>query len=300
MKKAYEGAHMKYVEKINKGTVICFLWVVFAMFCLVVSFEKEAFSQTGTNQLKNKVEEPKKEQPALDIKIKGPRFAYPGKSITYTIAMSNITKEILKDVILRSEIPSGFQWLAEKGIFSTGKPGPVNLKWNAGDLEPGQTKTYSFQSLAAESKGTFIIAAEGSASSTRDFPVKASIMTEVFGIPAMHISTYDTEDPVQVGKQTTYVVETRNEGTSPCTNIKIESKIPEQMEFVSAAADVSFKNKGNTFTFDAAPILQPGEKLVYKVVCRVIKSGSARHAAMLTYDEFDKPIMDEESTSCYE
>ena len=51
---------MKYVEKINKRTVICFLWVVFAMFCLVVSFEKEAFSQAGTNQPEKKVEEPKK------------------------------------------------------------------------------------------------------------------------------------------------------------------------------------------------------------------------------------------------
>lgn len=288
---------MKYVEKINKRTVICFLWVVFAIFCLVVSFEKEAFSQAGTNQPKKKVEEPKKEQPALGID--GPQLVYQGKSITYTIAMINITKEILKDVILRAEIPSGFQWLAEKGIFSTGKPGPVNLKWNVGDLEPGQTKTYSFESLA-KSEGTFIITAEGSTSSTRDFPVKASITTNVRVLPVMHISTYDTEDPVQVGKQTTYVVEIRNEGTAPCTNIKIESKIPEQMEFVSAAANVSFKNKGNTVTFDAVPILQPGERLVYKVVCKVIKAGSARHAAILTYDEFDKPIIDEEGTSCYE
>ncbi|MBI5043278.1 MAG: DUF11 domain-containing protein [Nitrospirae bacterium] len=247
---------MKYVEKINKR--ICFLWVAFAMFCLVVSFEKEVFSQAGTNQPEKKVEEPKKEQPALGID--GPRFVYQGKSITYTIAMINITKEILKDVILRAEIPLGFQWLSATGIFIAGKPGPVNLTWRVLDLEPGQTRTYSFE-LLAKSTGTFIITAEGSTSSTRDFPVKASITTKVRAVPAVHISTYDTEDPVQVGKQTTYVVEIRNEGTAPCTNIKIESKIPEQMEFVSAAANVSFKNKGNTVTFDAVPILQPGEKL---------------------------------------
>ena len=54
------------------------------------------------------------------------------------------------------------------------------------------------------------------------------------------------------------------------------------------------------YALDAVPILQPGEKPVYKVVCKVIKAGSARHAAILTYDEFDKPMIDEEGTSCYE
>jgi uncharacterized repeat protein (TIGR01451 family) len=286
---------MKYVEKINK--MICFLWVVFAMFCLVVSSEKEAFSQSATKQ--PQVEDQQKELPALGID--GPTLAYPRRSITYTVTAINTTKEVLKDLILRAQIPQGLQWSTPFPLSEGGRKinGPVGIKWRFDNLEPGQTRTASFEVLA-ESAGVFIITAELSTSSTQEPLNQASITTKVLGLPAMHISTYDTEDPVQVGKQTTYVVEIRNEGTAPCTNIKIESKIPEQMEFVSATANVSFKNKGNNVTFDAVPILQPGEKLVYKVVCKVIKAGSARHAAILTYDEFDKPIIDEEGTSCYE
>ena len=166
---------------------------MFAIFCLVVSFEKEAFSRAGTNQPKKKVEEPKKEHPALGID--GPQLVYQGKSITYTIAMINITNEILKDVILRAEIPSGFSMALLKKAYlvlaNLVRLISSGMLETSNQVKQKHIRLNHWQNL----KALFIITAEGSTSSTRDFPVKASITTNIIVLPVMHISTYDTEDP---------------------------------------------------------------------------------------------------------
>jgi hypothetical protein len=72
-------------------------------------------------------------------------------------------------------------------------------------------------------------------------PIEAFLEIEIIGIEAMHISIYDTEDPVQVGKTTMYVIEVRNVGTANC-RLNCTSRIPEEMEYVKAEVPgVSFK-----------------------------------------------------------
>ncbi|MDD5644790.1 MAG: hypothetical protein PHO00_05020 [bacterium] len=115
----------------------------------------------------------------------------------------------------------------------------------------------------------------------------------------MQISTYDTEDPVEVGGNATYVVEIRNEGTSPCTNVKLESKVPDKMEFVSAEAPVNFTCESGSVDFEPYPFLPSGDKITYAITCKVLKEGSTKHTAVLTYDQSEQPIIDEEGTSCY-
>ncbi len=120
----------------------------------------------------------------------------------------------------------------------------------------------------------------------------------------MHLQSYDTEDPVEVGKQTIYFVETRNEGTSAVTNVQLTNNIPEEMEFVSAAGPTEYEVNGRVVTFKPYASLPPGEKLVYKIVCKAVSlgdaKGSAKNRAILKHDEFEHEIIDEEGTSVYE
>ena len=116
-----------------------------------------------------------------------------------------------------------------------------------------------------------------------------------------YISTYDTDDPIEVGQQTTYVVTARNEGTSVVTNVTLQNIIPQEMAFVKAEGplDYVFDSSKREVNFESFPILQPGEKLTYKIVCKAVKEGSAKNTAKIRYAEFDKPIIDEEGTSVY-
>ena len=102
-----------------------------------------------------------------------------------------------------------------------------------------------------------------------------------------------------MGKQTIYVVDVRNEGTSPCTNVLMESAIPENMEFVSATGPTPHKFEAGKVRFGPVPILQPGDKVTYKIVCRATKGGCAVHSATVKFDQFTQAIRVEEGTSIY-
>lgn len=123
----------------------------------------------------------------------------------------------------------------------------------------------------------------------------------IMGPSGPHLSTYDTDDPIEVGKTTMYVITTRNEGVSAITNVTLKDTIPQEMEFIKAEGptDCVFDKTTHELHFQSVAILQPGDKLTYKIVCKAIKEDLVKNIARLKYDEFDKPIIDEEGTAVY-
>lgn len=117
--------------------------------------------------------------------------------------------------------------------------------------------------------------------------------------PAMHFNSYDTEDPIFLGKETVYVIAARNEGTSPCTNIKLENYISKKMKFVSASGPSKYTYKSGKLTFAPVPTLLPGKVLRYKVKVSALKAGFSKNIAIFQYDQFSKKLFVEESTTIY-
>lgn len=100
---------------------------------------------------------------------------------------------------------------------------------------------------------------------------------------APHISTYDTEDPVEVGRTTVYVVEIRNEATNDMLLARLEDIIPEQMEFIKAEGPTSYRVEGHRILFDPVPSWPSGERKAYKIMCKAIKPGRAINEARIRY-----------------
>ena len=73
------------------------------------------------------------------------------------------------------------------------------------------------------------------------------------------------------------------------------------MEFVKAEDPVEFNYDKllHQVYFTETIMLQPSEKLVYKITCRAISEGNAKNIVSVKYDQFSKPIVDEEVTSTY-
>ena len=267
--------------------------------------------------------------PDLQLAVTGPRICYLHKPLAYTITITNTGNASAKNVNITNIIPANLDYISSTpprkvgislpndSLFKDGiaqhaafKPAVgerlSTLTWKLEEVAP-QQKVEIKLDLRAKEKGRCRNTAKLFCDTDLPptvMPLEAWAETDIIGIPAMHISTYDTEDPVEVGKHTIYVIEILNEGTAPCTNIKIESKIPEEMEFVSAEGPTPFKAGTVTeplfqVSFEPVPILQSGDKLIYKINCKAIQPGSAKHAATLTYDQFENPITDEEGTSVY-
>jgi uncharacterized repeat protein (TIGR01451 family) len=245
------------------------------------------------------------QMPDLILSFEGPRTAYVNRPVVYNIIVKNDGQASGKAVELVETLPPSLDYVGSKpaGVFKpqTGDT-PATVSWQIQEIPPkgkieieltlrAKALGRSRNSVKLLSRGT-----EG----PKIPPLETLADLQVMGIPAMHISTYDTEDPVEVGKTTLYVIETRNEGTAPCTGISMTSVIPEQMEFVKCEGPgAACKLEKGQVLFDTVPILAPGARLIYKIQCKALKPGSAKHRAILKYNEFTTSIIDEEGTSVY-
>jgi len=243
---------------------------------------------------------------APDIKLtkKGSSLIFLNKPANYTIVITNDGDGSAKEMVLVDTLPKHLDYITStpRGVFRPAKDNQLaTLTWKLGDIPAKKEITIDLQ-VRANQTGRCTNSAKLRSDSQEPpaiQPLEASCDTNIQGVAAMAINSYDTEDPVEIGKQTIYVIETRNEGTSPCTNVKMTDTLDDEMEFVSANGPVPFKVEGNKISFEPVPILQPGEKLTYKIVCKAVKEGSAKNHAELIYDQFQKPIIDEEGTTVY-
>jgi uncharacterized repeat protein (TIGR01451 family) len=249
----------------------------------------------------------KLQMPDLKLKKEGLRWTYLQPPLVYKIIVANDGEGPAKAVELVDTLPPNLDYVASKpqGIFLKPPDGGTGatVTWQFAEV-PAKGKIEIELTLRAKSLGRCRNSVKLFSKTTEPPyipPLEAFAELEILGVPAMHISTYDTEDPVEVGKTTIYVVETRNEGTAPCTGINMTSIIPVEMEFVKCEGPgVSCKYENGQVLFDTVPVLAPGEKLVYKIHCKTIKPGSAKHRAILKYDQFTTSIIAEEGTSVYQ
>lgn len=245
------------------------------------------------------VQEPVQPDVPLFLSCSGPRLVYLNKELTYTITVANNAKKPKQASEVTAVIPEECEFVSAtpEGVFTPAdETSPASVVWQFSDIAP-ESKVEIGLKLKAAAKGNAVI--ECRMASPEEEPLTVSVNTKIIGVAAVQISTCDTEDPVEVGGTTSYVVEIRNEGTSPCTNVKLESKVPDKMEFVSAEAPVNFTCESGSVAFEPYPFLPPGGNLIYTITCKVVKEGSTKHTAILTYDQSDQPIIDEEGTSCY-
>ena len=229
------------------------------------------------------------------------RVIFLNKSVEFTITVKNEGSGDARGVNVVDTLPSQLEYISSEpqGAFRPGRG------------EQLATVTWQFPKLAAGESIDIKLTARGIAQiprcintvkvSSEGREVEDQAALRIQGVSAMHLSTYDTDDPVEVGQQTVYVITARNEGTSACTNVVLEDVIPEEMEFVKAEGpgEFEFDETSHSVKFAPVAILQPGDKLTFKVVCRAIAEGSAKNTARLKYAEFNKIIIDEEGTSVY-
>ena len=159
-------------------------------------------------------------------------------------------------MVLVDTLPKFFDYVSSspKGIFKPGKGEELStLTWKFAEI-PANKELEIKLVLRANTVGRCTNSAKLRSDSQEPpeiIPLDASCDTNIIGVPAMHINSYDTEDPVEVGKQTIYVIETRNEGTSACTNVVMVNTIDDEMEFVSASGPTPYKVEGNVVIFEA-------------------------------------------------
>lgn len=248
--------------------------------------------------------------PRLCITLDGPRLTTLRRLIPMQITITNKGDGTARDLEVAYTLPRQCCYIGSDppGIYRTAQHNkPATVTWHIAQIPP-QSKAEIVVQIRGVKGGRCINLAKV-ACQDPDPPLvhtmEASLEIEIMiCTPAVHISTYDTEDPVAVGKNTVYVLEIRNEGTSKDTGMVMKSIIPPEMKFIKAegpnGAGYRFDKPEQTVIFDAVPVLPPMGKLTYKVLCQAIRTGTAKHYAALKYNELPQEITDEEVTTVNE
>jgi uncharacterized membrane protein len=123
--------------------------------------------------------------------------------------------------------------------------------------------------------------------------------TKIIGIPAVLLEVIDTVDPILVGESTTYEIRVLNQGFGPLTNIHVVCRLPKSQQFVSGEGINAVTQADNVVTMGVIPVLEPKTTASWKIVIKAIAEDDARFRVELVSDQFQKPILEDESTRQY-
>ncbi len=233
-------------------------------------------------------------KPVLSVTKTGPKQEYLGRSVKYDITITNTGDAVAANTVVTDTIPAGVGQIKASagGTMSQGR-----ITWKIGDLAPKASRKVSVSYLPAKggtirntAKATAVCADAASASAQTDIKAIAAILLEVI----------DVSDPIEVGKNETYVITVTNQGSANDTNILIKAVLEDSMEFVSASGATSGQHSGGTVTFAPLPSLAPKAKATWRVTVKAVKAGDVRFKVIMDSDQLTRDVQETEATNFYQ
>jgi uncharacterized repeat protein (TIGR01451 family) len=234
--------------------------------------------------------------PRLDLEVAGPKLRYLDRKAVYVLKVTNPGDAPATNVTVNDIVPAGFKFSGAsdggRHDFST-----RTVTWFVGEVGPTQSKEVKMECVAIN-PGEFKFL--GSAQAARGLKVEKEHITRVEGLSAIMLEVVDTEDPIEVGAETSYEIRVTNTGSKTETNLKLVCTIPDEMQFKTAQGPARFHEQGKDVIFDELPRLAPRADAIYRITVKGITPGDVRFKAQITSTNLTKPVLEMESTRIYE
>ncbi len=234
--------------------------------------------------------------PKLDVEVNGPKLRYLDRPATYTIKVTNPGDAPATNVQVSDVIPAGFKFVgAPEGgrhDFST-----RTVSWFVGDLEPGRSKEVHLNLVAVNpGEHHHKVAAQAA----RGLKAESEATTRVEGLSAILLEVVDTQDPIEVGTDTSYEIRITNTGTKTETDIRLACTIPDQMQFKAAQGPVRYQEQGKVVIFEPLPKLAPRADAIYRIFVKASSPGNVRFKTQLSSTNLQDPVVEQEATRIYQ
>lgn len=262
----------------------------------VGNFESRAVARGGSElSAESSVTQTAVVQPELTLTLECPEERYLERNATFTVTVENTGNGPATDTVITASVPTnlGTQFVSASGngVFRNGM-----IIWDAGTLAPGASRTFEYR-LVANQRGRLNTTVNASSVCAED--ASATCGTNFVGIPALLLEVIDLVDPVEVGQQTTYVIEVTNQGTADGTQIVIVADLPASQRLVSTDGPTAARVDGRRITFAALPELDPGDTVRWTVTVEAIEADDARFGVSMTAAELTSPVTETEATNLY-
>ena len=171
----------------------------------------------------------------LGVTIIAPAERYAGDRAEFNIKVANTSATTHKDVRLTATYEPALrpaEWTNEA------VQGPQSLSWKLGDIASGEGAQVQieFDCLKAseETCVTVAVSIDGEGAEKTVFCLRVAPADN-----ALAVDVSDEDDPVEVGKQTTYIVRVRNRGLQPATKVALHATVPLLLDVLSARAEMN-------------------------------------------------------------
>jgi len=137
------------------------------------------------------------------------------------------------------------------------------------------------------------------ASGTAGETAQSDCETALFDVHAILVEVVDLADPIEVGKNVTYVIKITNQGNATDTHIRLLCTLPASQVFVSGTGTTAVHSQDQTLTMDPLPALDGKAVATWTVMTKALTPADSRFKVEVTADQFTQPIHREESTQLY-
>jgi uncharacterized repeat protein (TIGR01451 family) len=234
--------------------------------------------------------------PTLEIAIDMPNRRFLQRPATCTLSMVNSGTAAARSVELAAQLPSGMKFVkANNAGWHDERTNRV--LWNLEELPAGETGKVEMVLMPVDAGEQRIMVA---ARSTDGPSAQVAHACQVEGLAAVSYHVADSEDPVEVGGVTEYVVRVVNEGTKAATGVQLAATLVGDLEPVEASGPGGHRVENLTIIFDPLAKLGAGEEAVYRVRARGLRAGHQRIQVRLVSEDQPNPITKEETTSVYD
>jgi uncharacterized repeat protein (TIGR01451 family) len=233
--------------------------------------------------------------PRLDLQVVGPALRYLERKAVYAFKVTNPGDAPATNVSITETLPAGFKFVAAsdggRHDFATS-----SVNWFLGKIDPGQTREVKLEVVAANA-GEF--RHHATATAARGLKVESELTTRVEGLSALLLEVVDTEDPIEVGNDTSYEVRVTNTGSKTETDIRLTVAVPEKMQFKGAQGPVRYHEEGKTVIFEPVAKLAPRADAIFRLNVKALSPGDVRFKVQVTSTHLVEPVIEMEATRLY-
>lgn len=233
--------------------------------------------------------------PSVKVQVEGPGLRYKNRNATYNITVANDGTAVSNNVRVMHKVPEGFHFVS---ATAGGKFDALSktVAWFVGQIDPGQSSAMSV-TLEAVQLGDF----EHEISALTDQGARSQdvLPTRIEGISSLALEVKDVNDPVEIGVETAYEVQVKNQGTKHAQNVAVACELPAGVELVDVKAPAAHNLEGRVVIFQALPKLDAEKTAIYRIIVRGKVDGYQRFRARLASDSIQEPLIVEELTKFY-
>lgn len=232
----------------------------------------------------------------LNLEVAGPKLRYLERSATYSVKVVNSGDAPAGNVTINTIIPAGFK-------FQTASDGGRHdsaahaVSWFIGEVGPGQAKEVK---LVGTAVATGDLRYPVSIQADRGIRLDGEVLTHVEGLSNLVVKVKDTEDPIEVGSETSYLITVSNMGSRTETDLKLTCSVADKMLVKGAQGPSAFHAEGREIVFEPLAKLEPRGEVTYQVTVKSMTPGDARLKVQITGTTLTEPVIETESTRIYQ